>query len=62
MKIFLFALAVAALFTTAGCLSFGQRDDAAGRESVKEANQKPHPAGVDHSEYPGDINHEDANR
>ena len=62
MKFLLFILGAATLLATAGCLSFGHRDDAAGRESVQEADEKPHPAGVDHGEYPGDINHEDANR
>ena len=49
VKFILTILSALALFTATGCVFRGDRDD---RHRPAE-----HPNGVDHGEYPGDMNH-----
>jgi hypothetical protein len=57
MKFFLLILTDLALLATTGCIFPGHRDRSDDRASPGFGQHKEHSAGVDHGEYPGDMNH-----
>lgn len=57
MKFFLLILTDLALLATTGCIFPGHRDRSDDRGRPGFGQHEGHSAGVDHGEYPGDMNH-----
>ena len=62
MKFILLALCTLSLLATTGCFFTGDRDHSDAdhsrpHERWQDSTRGDHPSGVDHREYPGDLDH-----
>lgn len=57
MKIIFGFVCVLTLLSSTGCVFWGGRDRADDPEHRRAAGNDGHPNGVDHREYPGDVEH-----
>ncbi len=59
MKLFLLTLTAIALLANTGCIFRGDQNHAGNQDRPGYAlHDDEHPAGVDHGEFPGDMDHE----
>jgi hypothetical protein len=60
MKTILLLTAALGLFAATGCIFVGHRDRPEDRDHTVIIHEgEPHPHGVDHGEYPNDVEHQE---